>query len=241
MSRVNYLVPNDFDITKFNIPTEFRNNVMFPKYKYDNEEDTLMIVTSEIVMYYGGIPQINDLLRPTDESCSYINIPFGCTGNSSPDDRPIEILNEGGRELCTVISAIDKLTQDMTDNPNFLVRHNDGTKQYVLSGCTYTQCEHENKYLSAQLDIESKWDNVLHKIDDTKPTVIKTRVITLDNDGIPTFQKIKTLDDLRKFVRYGTKIIFQLELRKTSLDTTLDVPCHTLKHSFVITQMLIKK
>ena len=223
----NYINCNDFDPKNVDFGRHFNdtngNFTKYPIYRYMDDTDTLSIVTDEIVMCYGGIPDKDNKYRLHNDQCFGIRIPLDSIG---------DIRNKGGESLCEIMREIDTLTRKSIDSRDFF-KSGAGSTISLNENLSYTPCvrkgNDEGYYMVARL----KTDN---------NGLIKTRVTTLDNDSDAQPMKIKTLDDLRKLMVHGSKIIFQIDLVKTVLILDEDDVGfgNKMVHSFIIKQMLIK-
>ena len=100
--KAHKITPSKFDIARFTLPREIRETTqfdkskkkieskqytLFPKYKYtqstgennskvDADEDSLYIMTDPIEFRRGGLLEINDEFRPTDDDCCAFWIPL---------------------------------------------------------------------------------------------------------------------------------------------------------------------
>ena len=71
-------------------------------------------------------------------------------------------------------------------------------------------------------------------------TIIRTPIIITEDDD--EVIKPKSLNELRKYMTCGTKVVFQLDLEKTTLSyDDDDLLCHRMSHHFVISRITITK
>ena len=267
MADQKFIECEDFDKKKFDIMKGFKcqndespGYNSWPKYKYDDGEDNLSIVTGEIEMCYGGIPNVKEPHRKTDDDCLYVWIPLSERNG---------VKNKGGKQLLKVLSDIDKLTQNKLDNDKEYLTVSDSkgkkelksNKNIVISKCARdykpgnnNDDEDENSEeededevkekfyrLKAKIDIESKWDNVKKMYDAKQKTIVKTKVTVTDKNGNGKEEKIKSLDDLRRYVAYGSTLVFQIELVKTYWSKNKVNGSKLLTHTFVVKQVLVMK
>ena len=263
---------DDFEEKKFDIMKGFVDHgsdssgfTMFPKYKYDSGEDTLSFITGEIELCYGGIPKTDDKYRKTDDACLYFWVPLSAR-NGVKNKGGISLYNA----LSKIDKITKKSINSRTD---FLKVIDKSGKSVVKTkkNLAYTPCvreytpgagneddEDEEKSdddeddkkekfwrLKAKIDIESKWDSTAKKYDAEKKTKIKTVVSLLDKHGKikPKPEKLSVLDDMRRFVTFGSTVIMQLDLVKTFLSRGA-IGAGKEKmiiHTFVVKQIVVIK
>ena len=221
------------DMTQKNYNVAIGNKfVKTPKYHYATNTSTMLsIVTDEITMCHGGIPNLDNMHRFKESQYMNIKIPLNSTNG---------FINNGGEKLCKVMENIDIASKKSSMDDDFFV--SDSNMIDVSDAFTYSPCvRSENgsqKYMIAKLkfDIEQTSDdyNVYQS------TIIRTPIIITEDDD--EVIKPKSLNELRKYMTCGTKVVFQLDLEKTTLSyDDDDLLCHRMSHHFVISRITITK